>query len=66
MTSLLTMHVNEMMWLENRRITNNTIGAAGFVNICRRQESTEFRRGFVWDPNLKNDSCFIKYAPTRS
>jgi len=45
MTSLLTMHVNEMMWLENRRITNNTIGAAGFVNICRRQESTEFRKG---------------------
>jgi hypothetical protein len=47
------MHVNEMIWLEKRRITNSTIGAAGFVNICRRQESTEVRKGFHAESKLK-------------
>jgi hypothetical protein len=30
------MDVSEMMWLEKRRITNNTTGAAGLTNICKR------------------------------
>jgi hypothetical protein len=34
--SLPIIDVNEMMWLEKRRITNNTTGAAGLTNICRR------------------------------
>jgi hypothetical protein len=42
-----------MIWLEKRRITNSTIGAAGFVNICRRQESTEVRKGFHAESKLK-------------
>ena len=37
-TSLPIIDVNEMMWLEKIRITNNTTGATGLANICRRQQ----------------------------
>jgi hypothetical protein len=32
-----------MIWLERRRTTKNTTGAAGFMNICRKQDSEKLR-----------------------
>jgi hypothetical protein len=53
---LPTIDDNEMIWLERRRTTKNTTGAAGFMNICRKQDSEKLRmelQSFNGDQNKK-------------